>query len=1270
MVLNVAVYVRRLPAEGEDPQRYLLDVGSTDDRLDSTLAALHGQPRPRVEADFPDSDVAERPYRLISDKSYPLVLDVHEGGNLQIYGILRFQLPPNPPEKLAIELSIVGQTEVKWVDQFLFTYERPHTFLRTKDALLLESDPVPEPIDPVTRLVSLPFAIFRTPSHFPISFTSPSSTISYKLVVRIRAKDKRFGYEASEISAPIKVVPPWAGAPPPAIPTLQEGDNGVRVVVDVDGGVHGSVQMFGTAAASSDCIATSHRERDADEDSLWLRPRVLHDGLNARPSVLSFVLSHSGVGSTSVADGDRRSHGGDTDSLQAPSRVFGKSRASSFVNNHSDRVPGFPMLARNRSNNLAIHAKNNYGLHNVTSHESMVVPIVLDCHDMDLPLPYTAEDPLAGHSVPVAAEDSHETLLQKSTSFVNQMAGSHGNALTLISPHIPSAISASRPSFSLDGAVQADAQYRTSEANQLSETSDSDLHNGRISSDELGRSPAQDHSYDHSSVDARSFLARILFNPKSFERTRFRNMGRQNPAVTIEDGATPMGRQSSQSVRDKSKSLKLFAKKPPFPFTFDFLLSSTIVGPNTQIPIIITLNDPHYDTESQRIVEIALVAVVLCGEPPKQKSDYVTLSSVSIPVDSNDFKRKVWFQVPSSDKLGNFAVGFKTMLVELTHKIRMPLKDIQVYVRRLAAPGEDPNKFLLRKDRNTQPTGSQQVEPLPLSERPYRLISEKSHPLLIDVHEGGVVQIYGYLCFRNGYDSPERMSIQMTFLGQVENKWVDHPMSVNYRKHTFFKVRSTLLAETDPKPKPLEPNSDVIALPFAVYCNPSPFPVSFKSPSAKITYSLTFRFRGKIMFGYEIFEHGVPIEVVPPWSCAPPPELPVLNPDDNGVRVVVDVDGSVHGSIKMFGQQESTAAAEGAASSADSASSAAAEVDGRETLPPTWLRPRALHDGMRPRPSVLNISNAYALAEPPAFLETDPEASLGTDAVSMTRTKSLAQINAKDAVAAGVPMKRSKSMGSTSKLVLKHTDSRESFFVPIVLEEQNPDLPLPYTSEDPLIGHFPPAAEESSASAGNGSSSNEFLSSNSSALEGGYSFTPRKIMSRIRSATKLSEKSQEAKSLLRRPSIASKNGARESDTSFDRPFTFDFLLSNTIVGPGTQIPITISFTNHAYNPETLDEIEISLVADALCGNSSIWTHDFIPLASVSERVTSSDFQKRVWFTVPSSEKLGCYAVGFKINLLELSHKMVFRLLTKQKTYFGGWKDVDVELGSVSMTMLR
>ncbi|KAJ3393337.1 hypothetical protein HDU84_002132 [Entophlyctis sp. JEL0112] len=589
----------------------------------------------------------------------------------------------------------------------------------------------------------------------------------------------------------------------------------------------------------------------------------------------------------------------------------------------------------------------------------------------------------------------------------------------------------------------------------------------------------------------------------------------------------------------------------------------------------------------------------------------------------------------------------------------MPLNDIQVYVRRLAAPGEDPNKYLLRQDLNVPPDRSQHVESLPLHERPYRLISEKSHPLLIDTYEGGVVQIYGFLCFRNGRDSPERMSIRMSFLGQVENRWMDNPMSVNFRCHTFYKVRSTLLADRDPKPKPVDSDSDFVAIPFAVYCNPSPFPVSFKSPSAQITYSLVFRFRGKIMFGYEIFEHKVPITVVPPWSCAPPPELPLLHPDDNGVRVVVDVDGSVHGSVKMFGQQTPTEAADGVATAASTVAAPAGAAVAREHLQPAWLRPRALHDGVRPRSSVLGISNASAIAEPLAFLDTDPELSRDRPVLPIARTKSLTQISGKDAAGGSVSMKRSKSTGSNSKLLLKHTDSRESIFVPIFLEEQNSNLPLPYTSEDPLVGHFPCTADVPDAPNVdflNNFSANELRQSPNSfaattvVAEEPPSFSAKKILSRIRSMVKLSEKSQETKSIFFRPSSALESVALESDSYSRPPFTFDFLLSNTIVGPGTQIPITISFTNHVYNPQTNDKIEISLVADAFCGNSFQSIHDFIPLASVSERVTSSDFQKRVWFTVPSSEELGCYAVGFKINYLQLSHKVEFlHLLVKKGT---------------------
>ncbi|KAJ3352945.1 hypothetical protein HDU83_007461 [Entophlyctis luteolus] len=727
-VEDVQLYARRLVAADEDPDQFLLDApDGTDDQQRTAAGSIA------------DTDVADRPYRLVSHDSHPLVIDVHEGGNLQIYGFLRFRLPKTPLMSLAIELSIVGMAEVKWPESAVQAHYRQHVFLRSKESLLVESDAMPKPVDPVSRIVSMPFAIFYAPSPFPITFKSPSATISYSLVVRFRGKKSVLGTTVHEHSVPIVVAPPWSAAPPPELPDLKDGDNGVRVVVDVDGSVHGSVQMFGAGAKSE--------QRENDEDSVvWLRPRVLHDGMN-RPRAFSIGMANSASSAVDAAEHDgAAAGGGQGDAAATPPSTKGKQPAVGGSGNatspaadndrgadtRSVKAPSnrgkrsqADLLGRNRSNSFGAHSRPPMNLVTVPSRESIVVPIVMEKHSSssskDMPFPYTSEDPLASNSQAmrnrsfsvgapskppglkdIASRESVAAVLDRQSLDLPLPPRPRANSIGV---HAKPGASATKPIFFSAKELEAHypglplpytaedplAGYTRSEptipkvdstqsfgalsaaANRQSPDYDWNMRQSMDSAFGFGSGrQSSDFGTTSAAADVASTRSRFKpsFAPKAF-LTRMLSTSRSKAKAT---SPPPNGRPPSVATIRSAYQLETpQSVTNSLPYAFDFLLASTIIGPNTQFPITVTFKDTEFDADAQSAIEIALVADVCCGDAAlKQKHDYITLSSVTVPIDTEDFEKAVWFRVPSTEKLGYYASGFKILLVELSHKVTYP----------------------------------------------------------------------------------------------------------------------------------------------------------------------------------------------------------------------------------------------------------------------------------------------------------------------------------------------------------------------------------------------------------------------------------------------------------------------------------------------------------------------------------------------------------------------------------------------------------------------
>ncbi|KAJ3122917.1 hypothetical protein HK100_011795, partial [Physocladia obscura] len=1391
-VHGVEVYVRRPPSEGEDPQEFLLDHG--DDSLNLDSGAL--------------SSNDEHLYRLIS-RSHPLELDVHEGGSLHIYLVL-----------------------------------------------VEDTDPVPPSDSPTIGVTSLPFAIYHTPSPFPITFQSPSSEISYRMVFRFYTKHKSAGSDVFTHIIPVNVIPAWSGAPPPALPALGEGDNGVRVVVDVDGSVQGSVKMFGTGhhhhhhhhshhnyhhhSHHSNSPLSSHNdshsalatikgnnssesdddsESDEGEDSmLWLRPRILHDGSQIRSSRLIPDTEVPGSPLFSSANASVMSERENNFPLSFATPLVSQSgtdlrRSSSLTG--VDTLLNKMGISNSRRNDSTGNLRRNVSF--AMGKASGIVPIVLEERDKNLPLPYTIEDPLAGH---ISSQPSGLHFRQLSLASLQSVDSSPVYARNDESQS--GHVSDEAPAYQ-DIGSPAEAFQTSSSAPPLPPLLELDL--------------AMQASHSKVPKSLKGKLSFILPKSKSAD---FEVLPRSTANVTSSPSllARPSSRNGLHSQRFTLLPAPVVddAQKP---YSFNFLLPSTIIGPNSHIPITISFADNEYQPEFASYIEVSLVADVKCDAMGKVKHDIMQLASIKVNVDSHNLEKKVVLTVPSSKELGYFATGMVAPLIEVTHKMIFQLHThqqrafgigwkevnlelgqnhldtesfhrtktmaeyVKVYVRRALATGELPGQYSLDRggsdadssnDNDSSDTENDldsHGRPRPLEQLPYRLVSNSSHPL-------------GMVKFRlQQKPAIEKLSIEISVVGQVHTRWIDNLHLVYSHRNTFLRTKDYLVQESDPVPEPNCPNR-FIELPFAVYRSPSPFPISFKSPSSTIEYFLTIKFRLKSSTGTTIVDHVVPAIVVPPWSGAPPPEIPSLGPNDNGVRVIVDVDGGVQGSVRMFGASSpllSVHIHESEAATSDTMS-IYQHHEIHHYQPPQrerdfdedslWLRPRVLHGGLSSRPSGLSIRAGIAgggggsfitrtesrlgggggggasflgRTESPAYSERDSESIQARSIQQRSGSRIGSMLNSFSGFSTSVTS-NDRPLGTRSKTELNFSQmkiqrflrknmsavSAEAMVVPLVVEQNDPSLPLPYTSEDPLAGqhefdrgsieqtplprfiphsspiYSPPSIVLSPDSDSNigvngtdglgiGDIASNNISNNtnmipttittivedppadasSMMLKSRILFDPRQLLKRLMSA-KASDPERRAQTppvsqqqqpeifpedlnvsiavTTARPATALNISKLKTRASFKNtprpdPYEFNFLLASTIIGPNSQIPITITFIDQDYDSKRETYIEVSLIADVACTAMGKVKHDLIPLGSMKAEIDCREFEKQIWFKVPSSDELRCFAVGFKAPLVELSHRMEFRLFSQRQRAFGiGQKEYTIELGSVAVTMLR
>ncbi|KAJ3126788.1 hypothetical protein HK100_010078, partial [Physocladia obscura] len=675
---KVQVYVRRGPNDGEDVRRFVL--------LDDAGAPVLTAPASISAA---ATDPSEFPYRLIAPfpTAYPLTIDVYAGGILRIYGLLRFRIPllAFVPEKMSITVSVVGHVKIEWNETPFVKLTQRETFLRTKNVILEETDPMPTP--DVHSTITLPFAIQRTPTTLPISFESESGKIAYYLLIKFKTCHYKFGNETFEHFVPITVIPPWSGAPPPALPSLAPGDNGVRVVLDVEGTVQGSVKMFGGGGTSSHNAETSSirtgtnvSEHDGgvggDSDSLWLRPRVLHDveGLRPRPSGLSIGGSHVLRQTPSILSENENYNNSylrpDSQTAMEPPPLEPPSLSRRAVSFSS----AFDGLKQGSARPTRAEISSRYLRRAVRSTEAMVVPIVVEETDPNLPLPYTEEDPLAG-------QPRGSPLPMPIRPFRTRPFLPSSPAYTPLSVHFdgPDEIGILNH---LDN-EQSDEDHESSQQFTIGEAAIAAENNENV------YIPQPDSSAIPKSDGIKTFFKKMLTNAKSRNfsgSSNFHIPRVSSPTDQISDqipennNSTPPQKLSHQnsffsfistfaSQQPQSQLLQQQDSGNDNQYSFNFLLASTMIGPNSQIPITITFSDNEYDAMITSYIEISLIADIECTAMGKTKHDIVILMNVKVDVDAQDFEKRVWFVVPSAKELGYFAVGLTAPLIELTHKV-------------------------------------------------------------------------------------------------------------------------------------------------------------------------------------------------------------------------------------------------------------------------------------------------------------------------------------------------------------------------------------------------------------------------------------------------------------------------------------------------------------------------------------------------------------------------------------------------------------------------
>ncbi|KAJ3063423.1 hypothetical protein HDU98_000775 [Podochytrium sp. JEL0797] len=300
-----------------------------------------------------DVGVGIHPYRRVSNE-IPLNLDLHGGCSLEVYGVLIFDAPHKlTATSLYVGSTFTGVSETRWKGFGVLAYSETNQFSKHTH-VLTDSEVVPEP-DKNGR-ITLPFKMFlRTRENLPISFSSPSASIKYTINFKFINREK-LSTSLHEFWLPVVICPAWTAAPPPEPAPLAAGDDGIRVVLDLEGDIQGNVSVKPVPSIA---------------DTTWLRPRILNNimdppGRNATPAYTE-VDQH-------LEGGLPLSTRGSTASLR--NLDGGPQRSLTSRSNSSLNLNAMKRLKAASRETLKIE-------------ESAIVPV-----QDDEPLPYSKEDPL------------------------------------------------------------------------------------------------------------------------------------------------------------------------------------------------------------------------------------------------------------------------------------------------------------------------------------------------------------------------------------------------------------------------------------------------------------------------------------------------------------------------------------------------------------------------------------------------------------------------------------------------------------------------------------------------------------------------------------------------------------------------------------------------------------------------------------------------------------------------------------------------------------
>ncbi|KAJ3231469.1 hypothetical protein HDU81_003739 [Chytriomyces hyalinus] len=208
----------------------------------------------------------DQQYRRICP-SFPLHVAVHAGGTFNVYGILLITpTMGHTYSDISIDISFLGTSQTLWKDGFIMR-GRKRVFVNIRKSLLKESDAFPW--DHEAPFIHLPFSFFIATAPegngLPITFTSPSATVTYSIRAHVTYNDPKHGKCALTLHAPVKVTPPWLNAPAPATPALGPQEDGTRWVLDLeDGSCQGQVSVLRHQLIP-----------DSEEGLFYLRTKVL-----------------------------------------------------------------------------------------------------------------------------------------------------------------------------------------------------------------------------------------------------------------------------------------------------------------------------------------------------------------------------------------------------------------------------------------------------------------------------------------------------------------------------------------------------------------------------------------------------------------------------------------------------------------------------------------------------------------------------------------------------------------------------------------------------------------------------------------------------------------------------------------------------------------------------------------------------------------------------------------------------------------------------------